>query len=85
MDGTGRYHGLIPDFKPRDTPEPAEGSNSALAAGSVTLSREELSELYSQAYNRGHDDTVDGGYTHVLPVDYPTYFAEEIDDWLNER
>lgn len=30
MDKTGRYAGLVPDFKPREVPETTSGSKSAL-------------------------------------------------------
>lgn len=63
----------------------ASGSESDQAAGSVTLPREALNELYAMAYNQGHNDTVEGGYTYILPIDMPTYFHEEVQEWIDER
>lgn len=33
MDKTGRYAGLVPNFRPREVPKPVEGSKSALIDG----------------------------------------------------
>ena len=52
---------------------------------SITVTRAELNELYAQAYNSGHEDTVEGNYTNILPVDYSTYFDEEVADWLMDQ
>lgn len=39
-----------------------------------------LTEIYNNAYNIGHQDTVDGGYTHVLPVDLTTYHRDIVEE-----
>ena len=52
---------------------------------SITITRAKLNELYAQAYNGGHEDTVEGDYTNILPVDYATYFDDEVDDWLMDQ
>ena len=44
-----------------------------------------LVRAYTHGYGRGHDDTVEGSYTDVLPVDMDTYFAEEVEEWLSEQ
>ena len=41
-------------------------------------------KLYTQGYMRGHDDTVDGCFTPILPVDEDTYFKEDVEQALKE-
>jgi hypothetical protein len=39
-------------------------------------------QAYSTAYSRGHEDTVDGGYVYVLPIDSDSYFRDDaIEFW----
>lgn len=44
----------------------------------------ELVELYNTAYTAGHNDTVEGVYTHVLACDFSTYHTDEVIEWLEE-
>ena len=39
--------------------------------------REIINHVYSAAYHRGHEDTVDGNYVHVLPVETDSYFDDD--------
>lgn len=44
----------------------------------------ELVNLYNTAYTAGHNDTVEGVYTHVLACDFSTYHTDEVIEWLEE-
>lgn len=48
------------------------------------ISKEDLCSLYAQAYNSGHNDTVESVHTAILPVDYNDYFEEEILKFVKE-
>ena len=40
--------------------------------------------LYNSGYHAGHEDTVEGGYTDVLPVDMDTYHDDIVADIVAE-
>lgn len=40
--------------------------------------------VYNTGYNAGHNDTVEGQYTHVLPVDLDTYHSDVVGELLAE-
>ncbi len=50
----------------------------------ISITKEELNNLYVHAYTRGHNDTVEGQYVDILMDDYDTYFNDEIEEWLGE-
>ena len=41
--------------------------------------------LYNMGYGAGHDDTVEGCYTDILPVDAFTYHNDMVSDILKEQ
>jgi len=43
-----------------------------------------LIRLYNSGYRAGHEDTVEGVYTDVLPVDMDTYHDDIVAEWLSE-
>lgn len=63
-------------------------ADSVPEADSVTVSREkmlgDLVYIYWSAYHAGHHDTVEGRYTDVFYVDRRTYWADKIEEMLEE-
>ena len=51
----------------------------------VVISKELLITMYNNAYNAGHDDTVEGQYIYVLPCDIAEYQSDIVDEWLNDN
>ena len=52
---------------------------------SVVISKELLITLYNNAYNAGHEDTVESQYTFILPCDIAEYHSDIVDEWLDEH
>ncbi len=48
----------------------------------VTLA--ELTELYNVGYHAGHEDTVEGTYLDVLPVDMREIHGDIVGEWWRE-
>ncbi len=46
--------------------------------------RKLLISLYNTAYHAGHEDTVEGCFTNVLPVDMDSYHDDVVDEWVEE-
>ena len=44
----------------------------------------EFVRVYNSGYAAGHHDTVEGQYTHILPVDMDTYHADVVGELLAE-
>jgi len=44
----------------------------------------EFVRVYNSGYAAGHHDTVEGQYTHILPVDMDTYHAGVVGELLAE-
>ena len=56
----------------------------SLENSEASLILEELSEIYAEGYKAGHNDTVEGQYIDVLPCDRNTFFAEEVNQLIEE-
>ena len=56
---------------------------SAVAVDPLVM-RRLLIHLYNTAYHAGHEDTVEGCYTDVLPVDMDSYHDDVVDEWVEE-
>jgi hypothetical protein len=54
-----------------------------LKAENETLKRKSV-YLYNCGYHAGHHDTVEGGYTDVLPVDMNSYHKDIVLELLSE-
>jgi hypothetical protein len=56
--------------------------NEMSLAECIDALEEITNQAYSTAYSRGHEDTVDGGYVYVLPIDSDSYFRDDaIEFW----
>ncbi len=69
-----------------ETIKAAEGESSRSPAGYAPCKtmRRLLISLYNTAYHAGHEDTVEGCFTNVLPVDMDSYHDDVVDEWVED-
>lgn len=58
---------------------------SELSGLLCTVPHKLLVALYNTGYANGHNDTVEGCFTDVLPVDMDSYHDDIVEEWLAEH
>jgi len=80
--GRDKQHYLLGQAQQRI--EELEAKNRRLQAENKRLKRLAV-YIYNSGYSTGHEDTVEGRYTDVLPVDFDTYHEDVVADILLEQ
>lgn len=93
-DGTAEIAGTVAGLKALDdehlrSPFNACSLKSRCIQTADALDRQrdghaEFVRVYNSGYAAGHHDTVEGQYTHILPVDMDTYHAGVVGELLAE-
>ena len=85
LDALTCISNLITDGHDPIFTSPIEALKVALAPPDASQSvLDALATLYRQAYRSGHHDTVEGQYTEVLYTDRKVYFADAVQDFLED-